>query len=429
MKNNALTISVIIPTYNHTKSLMRLLNGLAAQSYPLPLIAVIVVVEVIVTDGSKDATIQMLENYQSNYSPQYIISEGTGPTIKRNEGSRKAKGTLLLFIDDDIDPSKGLIAAHVSAHYKPNKVVIGYLPFVIENKVGFFSIKLRSYWEDKFQDMGEPGYRYSYEDLISGNFSVSSKMFNKENGFDTNLPIREDYELGMRFIKSGAQFDFSFEAWGYHRDEATDLSRSLKRKRQEGNVDVQFSALHPELLRSFWLAEFKKPLSSFSSFKIFLVFNTPMLGDLIASSLKQYMRFLEWMRWRSPWNGLNDKLHQYWYLRGTAEQFASKKSLINYLKYNQHHTYFTPELTVDLKKGIAEAEQQIDLRRPESVQLIYGDYIIGTIEPIPGAERFTSDHLKKALVSEFSWDLMQTLALDQNINKTLEKSELNINSI
>ncbi len=154
-----------------------------------------------------------------------------------------------------------------------------------------------------------------------------------------------------------------------------------------------------------------------------------MLGDLLASSLKQYMRFLDWMWWRSPWNKLNDKLHQYGYLRGTAEQFASKKGLINYLKYNQHYSYFTPELTIDLKKGIAEAEQQIDLRRPESVQLIYGDYIIGIIEPIPGAEKFTSDHLKKALVSEFSWDLLQTLALDQNINKSLEKIKLNLNAV
>ncbi|HVE60701.1 MAG TPA: galactosyltransferase-related protein, partial [Chitinophagaceae bacterium] len=339
----------------------------------------------------------------------------------RNEGALLAKGSLLLFIDDDIDPSPGFIKAHVLAHDKADKVVIGYLPFVMQKKVGFFGIKLRLWWDDKFLQMRKPGYRFSYEDLISGNFSIPSVLFRKINGFDKTLRLREDYELGMRLIKSGAQFDFSTDAWGYHCDEATNLSRSLKRKRQEGNVDVQFGALHPELLRSFWLAEFKNRLSIFSSLKFFLVFNTPMLGDLIASSLKQYMSFLEWMRWRSPWNKLNDRLHQYWYLRGTAEKFTSKKELINYLKYNQHYSYFTPDLTIDLKKGIAEVEQLIDLKRPESVQLIYGDYIIGTIDPIPGAERLRSDHLKKALASEFSWDLMQTLALDQNINKNFRK--------
>ncbi len=192
---------------------------------------------------------------------------------------------------------------------------------------------------------------------------------------------------------------------------------------------MQFSALHPELPRSFWLAEFKTAFSFVASFKLFLVFNAPIFGDLIASFLQHYMALLEWLRWRSTWNILNDRLHQYWYLRGTTEQFASKKSLINYLKYNQHHSYFTPELTIDLKKGIAEAKQQIDLRRPESVQLIYGDYIIGTIKPVPGAERLRSGHLKKALASEFSEDLMQALALDQNINKNNEKTKLGINSI
>jgi hypothetical protein len=134
------------------------------------------------------------------------------------------------------------------------------------------------------------------------------------------------------------------------------------------------------------------------------------------------MKVLEWMRWRSPWNKLNDRLHQYWYLRGTAEKFTSKKALKNYLKTNVHSSYITPALIIDLKKGIAVAGQQIDMTRPESIQMFYGDFTIGTIDPIPGAERLRSVHLKKALASEFSWNLMQTLALDQNINKSVEKN-------
>ncbi len=124
MNNNTLTVSVIIPTHNRCKSLVRLLNALASQNYPLHLIEVIVV-----ADGCKDATIEMLKTYHSEYLLRYVCLEGRGPAIARNEGAQLAKGSLLLFIDDDIDPSTGLIEAHVLAHNKPNKVVIGYLPF------------------------------------------------------------------------------------------------------------------------------------------------------------------------------------------------------------------------------------------------------------------------------------------------------------
>ncbi len=225
MNNNTLTVSVIIPTHNRCKSLERLLNALASQSYPLNLIEVIVV-----ADGCQDATIEMLKTYYSEYLLRYVCLEGRGPAIARNEGAQLAKSSLLLFIDDDIDPSTGLIEAHVLAHNKPNKVVIGFLPFMVHKKVGFFVIRLRLWWEDKFLQMRKPGYRFNHEDLISGNFSIPSELFKKINGFDKTLRLREDYELGMRLIKSGAQFDFSTEAWGYHRDEATDLSRSLKEK-------------------------------------------------------------------------------------------------------------------------------------------------------------------------------------------------------
>ncbi len=424
MNNNTLTVSVIIPTHNRFKSLERLLNRLASQSYPLHLLEIIVV-----ADGCQDATLEMLKKYQSEYLLQYIALEGKGPAIARNEGAILAKGDLLLFIDDDIDPSTGLIEAHVSAHNKPDKVVIGYLPFVIQKNLGFYGIRLRSYWEDKFQQMCRPGYRFSYEDLLSGNFSIPMVLFKKVNGFDKSLRCREDYELGMRLIKSGAQFNFSTEAWGYHRDEVTDLTHSLKRKRQEGIADIQFTRIHPELFRRFWLAEFKSHRSISASFKLFLVFNSPILCDFIARFLQQFMKSLEWIRWRSPWDKLSDRLHQYWYLRGISKQFISKKTFSNYLKLNLHYSYIPAELIIDLKKGITEAEQQIDLKRPESVQLVYGDYIIGIIDPIPGAERLRSDHLKKALVSEYSWDLLQTLALDQNLNKKPGKSKFHINAI
>src|SRR4051794_30655389 len=106
-----------------------------------------------------------------------------------------ANNTVLLFLDDDIEPSAGLVQAHAEAHTDYNKVIIGYLPFPLAPNADFYHIKLWSWWEGKFYSMHNAGYRYNFEDLLSGNFSVSSELFKKVKGFNASFRCREDYEL------------------------------------------------------------------------------------------------------------------------------------------------------------------------------------------------------------------------------------------
>lgn len=402
------SISIIIPTHNRVHSLKRLLNGLALQTYPMHLMQVIVAV-----DGCTDDTTNMLQQFEAPFTLQYIELPGKGAATARNEGAALATHALLLFLDDDIDPSNELVGAHVHLQQNEHTVVIGYLPFAVPAKNGFFKLNLRSWWEAKFHAMRQPGYRYSYEDLLSGNFSLPAALFKKAQGFDTTLSCREDYELGIRLIKHGAQFIFSEKAWGYHRDEATDLHRSLKRKRQEGRADVQFWRKHPDVITPLQDAYANHHYTFLRSKVLFFVVHSPKLTDVAAYALERMMHVLEKLRLRSEWERLNYKLHVYWYTRGLLGELHSGKNLEGYLRYVPIQDAQNEELEINLKKGIAAAEQLLDEIRPASVCILYGKQFVGVVPYKPGAERLCGKHLRQLLATGLSAALLQALALEQ----------------
>src|SRR5688572_9185872 len=134
------SMGVIIPTHNRRDSLEQLLHALSRQTYPMDLIEVIVV-----ADGCIDSTIEMLETFQAAYRLRFIDQPASGPATARNNGAAMANSRILLFLDDDIIPSEGLLEAHVMANTHPKMVVIGYLPLVAQKKRDSFFIQSRSW--------------------------------------------------------------------------------------------------------------------------------------------------------------------------------------------------------------------------------------------------------------------------------------------
>lgn len=408
-------ISIVIPSHNRSASLKRLLKKLEEQSFPVQMTQVIVV-----ADGCKDDTLNMLENYQPSFTLEYIELPGEGAAIARNKGAALATGKIVLFLDDDIDPSEGLIEAHVKAHKNDYTVVIGYLPLATAPGAGFFKLELRSWWEQKFQQMRKPGYRYNYEDLLSGNVSLALKLFKQVQGFDTRLRCREDYELGIRLIKSNAEFVFSPEAWGFHCDEVTNLERSMKRKRQEGRADVQFWHFHPDMTSFLQDAYLKNQRTFLQSKAVFFVINSPKITDVIAFCLQKLMKPLESLRLRSQWSKINHKLHVYWYLRGLLDELHTRKKLNEYLQHDAGNGK-EEELEIDLKNGLAAAEEKLDKMRPASVRLMLGKQLIGSIPSKPGTERLRGVHLRAILANELSKPFLKAMALEK-LEETAEGS-------
>jgi glycosyltransferase involved in cell wall biosynthesis len=424
------TISVIIPTHNRCRSLERLLNILGEQTYPLHLLQAIVV-----ADGCSDETLQFLSNYQSFYNLQFTALPGLGAATARNIGVEKATGEILIFLDDDIEPSEGLVQAHAAAHGSDNTVVIGFLPMSLPKKATLHQINLTSWWDSKYFEMKNRYYRYNYEDLLSGNFSISARFFDEVKKFDCSFLCREDYELGARLIKAGADFTFSAEAWGFHRDEVTDFPRLLQRRRDEGRADVNFVGKHPGLLKRLRLNQYRGTLSFRKKIILYFAFDNAYLGDTICNNLLSLLNTYERLKKRQSWHGLNYKLNDYWYLRGVADELKTKEAFLSYLEltHAQMLKEYKGSLKVDLKAGIQEAEKLVDCLRPEAMQIFFGDHFIGKVKPVAGAERLRGIHLKSILATQFPDTLTHALMVEKIIkhhpNNSLDIKASKINSL
>ena len=402
-------ISVIIPTHNRCASLRRLLDALGAQTCSLQEVEVVVV-----ADGCTDDTGRMLHGYSNApFALRVIEQPAQGPAAARNHGAAEARGRWLLFLDDDIEPHPSLIDVHMRHHSQPGRVVIGYLPTVLQGQVGFFRAELRAWWEAMFQPMRQPGHRYRYSDLLTGNLSIEAEWFRRLGGLDPTLGCHEDYEFGLRLIEAGASLVFAPDAIGYHH-EATDLNRSLQRKHQEGQADVRIGCIHPEMRTALPLAGFGETHALTERVLRHLSFAWPAGGDLLAAGLRRLLDLLERMRLRGRWRRLLVHLLDYWYWRGVSSAVGSRRALEDYLRAGRAAAGAdSAEVESDLRAGMIVAEQSLDVQRPAGVGLGYGRRSVGHIPAQPGAERLRGVHLRPLLARDLAWPLLRALAWEQ----------------
>ncbi|MGN0912049.1 MAG: glycosyltransferase family 2 protein [Alphaproteobacteria bacterium] len=89
------TVSVIIPVYNVEKYLPECLDSLLAQTYPHWQ-------AICVNDGSKDNSLQILQQYAAKDKRFVIIDQkNAGVSAARNTALQKASGDYITFLDSD----------------------------------------------------------------------------------------------------------------------------------------------------------------------------------------------------------------------------------------------------------------------------------------------------------------------------------------
>jgi glycosyltransferase involved in cell wall biosynthesis len=404
-------IRVIIPTHNRCESLGRSLDALGAQTCAPGSFEVVAV-----ADGCTDQTVGLPRRRQPPFAFRVVTQEAQGAAAARNNGAQQASGSLLLFLDDDIEPAPGLIEAHAQAHRRqPGGVVIGYSAPVLREQTDFLSIGLRQWWEAEFYAMRQPGHRFTYRDLLSGNFSIGAERFESIGGFDSSLCCREDYELGIRLMRARVPFAFAADAVGRHHETAG-LGRSFRRTRLEGRADVQIGRLHPEMRAVFQLSSYDAPAPRLDRLLRRLAWAFPGGGDLLAAGLCHRLNFLEKARARAQWQRLCSSLRAYWYWRGVAEELRTPRALERFLR-EAAPAGDAVQIEIDLLEGLPEAERRLDEERPEGVCLRYGPHLIGTIPPQPGAERLRGAHLRPALAESLAWPLLTAIAVERSVGK------------
>jgi len=213
-----MSVSVILPTYNRAAILRKSLRAYADQCGDHQMLEVLVV-----DDGSKDCTSTVVEQCQTFFpvSLRYLRQENSGLAAARNHGIRQARGDLILFGDDDIIPSRNMVAEHVAWHRRypaPYVGVLGHVTWAPEvNPTPF--MKWSGLYGAQFSfGLFQPGMELDYCHAYFCNTSVKSTFLRKNGIFDENFREYgwEDLELSYRLYRHGFKMLYSGEALGFH---------------------------------------------------------------------------------------------------------------------------------------------------------------------------------------------------------------------
>ncbi|MBU5615232.1 glycosyltransferase family 2 protein [Geomonas azotofigens] len=232
--------SVVIPAYNSAPFIAKALDSVRAQT--------LADYEVVITnDGSKDDTVQVIEDYARCHPgfPLRLASQNNkGIGGARNNGIFRATGRFIAFLDaDDLWHPTKLERMAALLVEKP-QVDVAYHDEI--EVAGDGTRRPLSY-----EEVREPAYQ---DLLFRGNrLSTSATVVRRElaqgiGGFSENLDFNsaEDYEFWLRLARAGARFAHLPEVLGeYHRVEGSITQKIEYHHRNIFNVVTH----HLELLR------------------------------------------------------------------------------------------------------------------------------------------------------------------------------------
>lgn len=237
-------ISVIIPTYNRRDIILASLEAFARQTVPPHLFEII-----IVDDGSADGTADAVAAC-SRRSPMRVVvdrQDNAGPGAARNRAASRARGRLLLIVNDDTIPAPELLAQHLAAHRErpaEEVVVLGRTTFSPDLPPSLFAaLHLDSVYATI---AGRTEVEWPY--FLTCNVSVKASFFMRcGEQFDERFRWHEDRELGERLRRHGMRVIYRPEALGYHHHVLSEQDY-LSRAERDGAELVRWYRKSPQLL-------------------------------------------------------------------------------------------------------------------------------------------------------------------------------------
>jgi GT2 family glycosyltransferase len=385
------TASIVVPTIGRPESLARLLRALDLQRDVDGAFDAVVV-----SDGPLSRETRAILETHRRFQVQVAELEPSGPAAARNRGAAVAQGDVLIFLDDDIEPTPGVVRAHLAFHQSvPDAIGLGDLIQVTAGG-GFFETALRGWLDAMVEERRESGHRYGYRDLLSGHFSMTARNFAALGGFDALLRCHEDYELGYRAIAARMDLCLVTGAIAYHRD-TSNLDKALRRKFDEGMADVHLVLRYPELAPTLPLGR-ALPLTRVARLLSRMAWTEARRAETIARSMERLLPVYEAARLRFRWRALLEQLLVFWYWRGVAAALpGGRKTLPAPVAQSAEGELVA---TIDLAAGLEDAARQLDRLRPRSLRLVYGPEAIGHVPYVAGLEPLRGRHLRRILAKQ-----------------------------
>lgn len=178
-------VSVVMPTRNGSKTILRAINSVFNQTYQN--------IELIVVDDlSEDNTKQVVQELKNNRITLLSVDKHTTTSYARNIGISNAKGKYIAFLDDDDEWSNLKVTKQVEFLVKnPNfKAVITDYILKIGDKSNYYKTNSSDYTKDIL---------LMNKKLAAGSNILALKSeVDKVNGFDDRFVGHQDLEFLIR---------------------------------------------------------------------------------------------------------------------------------------------------------------------------------------------------------------------------------------
>jgi GT2 family glycosyltransferase len=192
-------VSVVIPTYRREQVLLDTIGYLLLQE-PAPM-------EILImdqTEAHQPATSGALQAWERDGKINWVRLAHPSITQAMNAGLERARGDIVLFLDDDIIPGAQLLSAHARAQAESEcRIVAGQVlqpgEDVLPEPAEGAEFLFRS------------GKRRWVEELMGGNFSVQREAALELGGFDENfvhVAYRFEAEFCDRALAAGERILF-----------------------------------------------------------------------------------------------------------------------------------------------------------------------------------------------------------------------------
>lgn len=201
LNSEDLLLSVVVPTFKRPERLRSLLRAVTAQVGD-------VAYEVIVVDDGGGGIQDVVAEFRERLPLVVLTQTNSGPGRARNLGAGEARGTRLVFIDDDCVPEPDWLEQISTAHREAPDAAIGgtTVNLLTENPFSSASQILVDFLYLYFQR--EEGRNDSF--LTTNNASVPRDGFWRSGGFDVGFEraAGEDREFFDRWRFQGREIVF-----------------------------------------------------------------------------------------------------------------------------------------------------------------------------------------------------------------------------
>lgn len=243
------TVSVVIPSYNASRTIVRCLKTLHEQTCA-PL-------EIILVDSSSDDTIAVVLRDYPEVKVIHLPSL-TFPGPARNMGARIARGDILAFIDSDCMADSTWIERIIALHAQGYRIVGGAIEVGDPDNAFAWAGHMM-----EFRDFIPAGPARPMGHIPSCNITYRRDLFEEVGGFPENYYPQEDFLLNhlLNLQKVTILFDPDLRIRHFCRDTLRDfISHQHRIGRVTRAALKKISQPGSQIARQTWLAWLAAPL-------------------------------------------------------------------------------------------------------------------------------------------------------------------------